>query len=389
MCAIGCGSSSPSGGTDVADHDVIVVGGGPGGSTAAWRLARAGLRPLLLDAAVFPRVKVCAGWVTPEALADVEVDPAKYPLTIQPFTACGFAFDGARHETRWRRPASYGIVRKEFDHHLLDRARAAGADTREGARVTAVTRERDEIRVVSERGVFTAPVVIGAGGHHCPVAKAFGELSEQEEVVIAQESETRLPPERLDALRDGAPELYLEPDLKGYGWYFPKEDVLNVGIGVISGPGVDLPRRRDALLASLRTSGRLPADLRIEPFRGHAYVVRRRAPRQLAGDGFCLVGDAAGLARDLSGEGIGPAIRSGILAAEAVVAHVRGGTPIDSYAQEIVRRYGRGETGWLGRQLGRLPDACARVLVRVMLATGATRRHVVLGGIFGMREVPS
>jgi len=373
----------------VADHDVIVVGGGPGGSTAAWRLARAGLRPLLLDAAVFPRVKVCAGWVTPEALADVEVDPAKYPLTIQPFTACGFAFDGARHETRWRGPASYGIVRKEFDHHLLDRARAAGADAREGARVTAVTRERDEICVVSERGVFTAPVVIGAGGHHCPVAKAFGEVSEQEEVVIAQESETRLPPERLDALRDGAPELYLEPDLKGYGWYFPKEDVLNVGIGVISGPGVDLPRRRDALLASLRTSGRLPADLRIEPFRGHAYVVRRRAPRRLAGDGFCLVGDAAGLARDLSGEGIGPAIRSGILAAEAVVAHVRGGTPIDSYAQEIVRRYGRGETGWLGRQLGRLPDACARVLVRVMLATGATRRHVVLGGIFGMREVPS
>jgi len=71
------------------------------------------------------------------------------------------------------------------------------------------------------------------------------------------------------------------------------------------------------------------------------------------------------------------------------VAHVREGSPIDSYAQEIVRRYGRGETGWLGRQIGRLPDACARALVRAMLATGATRRHVVLGGIFGMREVPS
>jgi flavin-dependent dehydrogenase len=319
----------------------------------------------------------------------VEVDPEKYPLTIQPFTACRFGFAGACHETRWRRPASYGIVRSEFDHHLLDRARAAGADAREGARVTAVTREANGIRVVSERGVFTAPVVIGAGGHHCPVAKAFGEVSGREEVVIAQESETRLPPDRLDAVGDAAPELYVEPDLKGYGWYFPKEDVLNIGIGVVSGTGADLPRRRDALLASLHASGRLPADLRIEPFRGHAYVVRRRAPRQLAGEGFCLVGDAAGLARDLSGEGIGPAIRSGILAAEAVEAHLRRGAPLAPYVEQIVQRYGRGETGWLGRQLSRLPDACAKVLVRLMLATGATRRHVVLGGIFGMREVPS
>jgi hypothetical protein len=54
-----------------------------------------------------------------------------------------------------------------------------------------------------------------------------------------------------------------------------------------------------------------------------------------------------------------------------------------------VNRYGRGETGWLGRQVSRLPDALARLLVRATLAAGATRRHVVLGGIFGMREVPS
>ena len=375
----------------MAPRDVIVVGGGPGGSTAAWRLARAGLRPVLLDAAVFPRVKICAGWVTHEALTDAQVDPQKYPLTIQAFSACRFEFQGERTETRWRRPASYGILRREFDHYLLDRARAAGVDVREGARVTEVTQDADGVRVVSPHGTFTAPVVIGAGGHRCPVSHAFGQVSEREEVVVAQESETRLTAERVESLGHWweAPELYVEPDLKGYGWYFPKGDVLNIGVGCVSGPGAELPRRRDALVSALRTAGRLPADLAIEPFRGHAYVVRRRAPRRLAGDRFCLVGDAAGLARDLSGEGIGPAIKSGILAAEAVEARLRRGAGLDAYATEIVRRYGTGETGWLARQLARIPDSWARRFVRAVLNTDATRRHLVFGRIFGMREVAS
>jgi geranylgeranyl reductase family protein len=372
----------------VSRHDVVVVGGGPAGSTVAWRLARSGRRPLLLDSAVFPRVKVCAGWVTPEALADAEVDPEKYPATIQAFDACRFEFNRARHETRWRRPASYGILRREFDHYLLDRARAAGADVHEGARVTAVTVETDGVRISTERDVFTAEVVVGAGGHRCPVARALGEVSEREEVVIAQESETRLTPAVVEALGEAwrAPELYVEPDLRGYGWYFPKVDVLNVGIGCVAGPGVDLLGRRDALLETLRAAGRLPAGLALAPFRGHAYVVRRRAPRRLAGARFCLVGDSAGLARDLSGEGIGPAIRSGILAADAVEAHLRDGRPLEPYARDIVTRYGSGETGWLGRQLARLPDTCTRAVVRVLLGLPATRRHVVLGRVFGMRE---
>ena len=372
----------------MAAADVIVVGGGPGGSTTAWRLARAGFRPLVLDAALFPRVKICAGWVTPTALADLEIDPEKYPLTIQGFSACALEFEGARHDTRWARPASYGIIRREFDHFLLERAAAAGADVRWGVRVTKVVAGPGGARVETERGAFEAPLVIGAGGHRCPVARDLGKISEREEVVVAQETETRLTPEwraRLERFMD-APDIYVEADLRGYGWFFPKGDFINVGIGITGGADGSLPRRRDALVAALRAAGRLPADLPLDPFKGHAYVVRRQAPRRLAGPGFCLVGDAAGLARDLSGEGIGPAIRSGILAAGAAEGVLRRRASLDGYARDIVALYGAGEPTWIGRQLGRLPEALARTAVRLVLGSARARRRVVFDSIFGMKE---
>jgi len=374
--------------TSVSRHDVIVVGGGPGGSTAAWQLARAGLRPLVLDAAVFPRVKICAGWVTREALADLELDPEKYPLTIAPFAACGLAMDGSRHETRWRGPASWGIIRREFDHYLLERAAAAGADVRWGVRVTGAETSGERARVETSAGAFEAPLVIGAGGHRCPVAWALGDVSEREEVVVAQESETRLPADQVARLGAywQAPEILVEGDLAGYGWYFPKGDFLNVGIGCTGGSAAGLLRRREALLAALRASGRLPDSLELAPFKGHSYVVRRQAPRRLAGERFLLVGDAAGLARDLSGEGIGPAIWSGRRAASAAARLLRAGAPLDAYAREIVARYGSGEKGWLGRQIARLPDAVSRLAVRWTITSAVARRRLIFGSIFGMRE---
>jgi geranylgeranyl reductase family protein len=362
--------------------DVVVVGGGPAGSTVAWRLARAGCHVELLDAATFPRVKLCAGWVTQAVLRDLELDPRAYPHTIQPFSTVSVAVGDAEYETRWDHVASWGIVRAQFDTFLLRRAEAAGVRIREGVRVQAVRVDTDGVEIVTANGGVRADLVVGGGGHGCPVARALGTMDDDDDVVVTQESETAVGADRLRGLtaRHGSPELFAEPDFQGYGWYFTKGDFLNVGVGALG--GVPVRRRLGALLDRLRATGRLPADVALTPFRGHAYAIRRRRTRRLAGARFALVGDAAGLARDVSGEGIGPAVRSAVLAADAIA---RG--DIGSYPARIDAVFGAPDrlvARLLARLTRHLPESVLFAAARQACTRPGLRRRLVLEGAFGI-----
>lgn len=363
--------------------DAIVVGGGPGGSTAAWALARGGARVLLLDACRFPRVKLCAGWVTRRVWRALELDPASYPHTIQPFDSARLAVDGAFAETRWGRVVGYGIVRCQFDHFLLRRAEEAGATVREGRRVGSVERRGELVTLEAGADDVRAPVVIGAGGHHCPVARAFGAIPADESVVIARESETRLGAERIAALTDrpGTPDLYAEPDFRGYAWFFAKGDFLNLGIGRI-GDGRELRHRATAWLEELRGTGRLRDDVALEPFRGHAYAIRAGAARRAAGPGFLLVGDAAGLARPISGEGIGPAVESARLAAEATLSEPRHAS--EAYAAALEAGPGGGAPRLASAMADRLPRPAIEWAARAVCRSAPLRRRLLFEKAFAM-----
>jgi len=353
--------------------DVLVVGGGPAGSTCAWALRRAGADVILLDRAVFPRDKPCAGWITPPVVEALELDEEDYRRgrVFQPITEFVTGVMGGREiRTRYDSPVSYAIRRCEFDRYLLERC---GARVRQGAPLRSLRRTGDAWLA---NDAIAARMVVGAGGHFCPVARALGAVPPDEPAVVAQELEFRMDERQQVAcrIRGEAPELFFCADLKGYGWCVRKKDVLNVGFGRLDHRA--LSARVHAFVSWLGRMGKLPPELP-SAFKGHAYLVYDGARRALVHDGALLVGDAAGLAYSGSGEGIRPAVESGLLAARTILAaRGRYATPdLATYGQAVEARFGKRE----GRGLAsRLPSGIAAFLGRRLLSSGWLTRRVVL-----------
>jgi menaquinone-9 beta-reductase len=288
--------------------DAVVVGGGPAGSTCAWKLKQAGLDVLVLDKAEFPRTKLCAGWVTPQVVEDLEIDAARYPHRFLTFE---------RLEFNWRRlrfrkhTLQHSIRRYEFDDWLLRRS---------GARVVThkVKRieERDGAFLIDDR--FECDYLVGAGGTSCPVYRQFfHDASPRESALqiatLEQEFayEWQNPECKLWFFDDGLP---------GYAWYVPKADgYVNVGLGgkaeSIKAKGGKLKDYWASFTQKLEREN-LVRDYDYQPT-GYSYFLRGPSGTVRQGNAF-IVGDAVGLASVDMGEGIGPAVRSAISAAESI-----------------------------------------------------------------------
>jgi len=289
--------------------DVLIVGGGPAGSACAWRLKQHGVDCLILDRQDFPRFKPCAGWITPELLHDLEMDPAEYPHSFTTFTSFVISVRGFKFRLPTRQ---YAIRRYEFDDWLLKRS---GAPLQNHT-VKTITQTSDGYFI---DGMYFGKYLVGAGGTHCPVYRTFFQPSHPKEsgsLVVAQEEE--FPYNFTDS------RCYLwffENKLPGYAWYVPKANgYVNVGLGgfadTLKANGDTLKNHWEQMLRKLDAMGLVRGQV-FKPS-GHSYYVRQRS-LEIRRETAFIVGDAAGLATLDLGEGIRPAIQSGLLAAEAIL----------------------------------------------------------------------
>ena len=364
---------------------VLIVGGGPAGSTCARLLRKAGLDVMILDKAEFPRDKVCAGWVTPAVVEELQLDLADYAVgrTLQPITA--FSTGLGQMEPRpveYAKTVSYSIRRCEFDHYLLERS---GATLRLGESLRSLRREG---RGWIVNDAINAGLVIGAGGHFCPVARFMGaQLGKDESAIYAQEIEFEMNADQAAQcpVSGERPELYFCDDLKGYGWCVRKQNYLNIGLGREGNHRLN--EQVQALWSWLVARGKIPAELPGR-FKGHAYLLYTQAERKVVDDAVLLIGDAAGLAYAQSGEGIRPAVESGMMAAQVIQAAAGDyrRERLAPYDAQLTERFGgRGEASMSKS----LPDSWRMSLARSLMRQTWFTRHVVLDRWFLHAGVPA
>jgi menaquinone-9 beta-reductase len=305
------------------DTEVLIVGGGPGGSACAWGLQQHNIACAILDQVEFPRFKPCAGWITPEVVRDLGLTEANYPYGFTTFKATRLNIN----RLSLRLPAhQHAIRRVEFDHWLLQRS---GAPLYQ--HTVKNIREEDGKYIVDEK--YRARYLVGAGGTYCPVYRALFKAAysrTRESLIAAQEEEFQYDWSDSDCW------IWLWKSMPGYAWYVPKANgYVNVGVGVwaeaMKSSGGTLKMHWEHLLEQLDHLGLV----RSHNYQAsaHSYYLRQRLPTLRIDNAF-LVGDSAGMATVDMGEGIGPAIRSGLRAAKAIATgqpySVKG---IGSYSQ--------------------------------------------------------
>ncbi|MFI9308652.1 geranylgeranyl reductase family protein [Streptomyces triculaminicus] len=312
--------------------DVVVVGAGPAGASAARAAAAAGRRVLLLEKAELPRYKTCGGGIIGPSR---DALPPGFQLPLRDRVhAVTFSLDGKLTRTRRSKGMLFGLInRPEFDAALVESAKEAGAEVRTGVAVSkveqhgpAVPDRRTVAVVLSDGETLHARAVVGADGSAGRIGAHVGVKLEQ--VDLGLEVEIPVP---ATVAEDWAGRVHIDwgPIPGSYGWVFPKGDTLTVGVISARGEGAGTKRYLEDFIARLGLAG-------FEPSISSGHLTRCRTDDSPLSRGRVIVcGDAAGLLEPWTREGISFALRSGRLAGEWAVRIAEAQDAVDARRQAL------------------------------------------------------
>lgn len=343
-----------------SNYDVVVVGGGPAGSSAASFLADSDARVLVLDKDSFPRDKICGEGVGPRAVRFLR------DMGLREHMDENFhMIKGVRIAYEGREPKDFalnsvpGFVdycytarRTELDGMLLCHARNKGVDVWENSKVVEPLVENG--RVTGVRAIHdgtqvevSADVVVGADGANSALGRAMGLMVNNEKhmsIAIRQLYEG------VQEKDDHIELLFSEVLKPGYGWIFPiPGNMANVGVYAsvdrIRGDKIDLHETMQAFVSEGRAAAKLSGAKPASPVRG-ALLRKGLGCSKVECPGLILVGDAASMINPLTGEGIAYALETGQMAAEHIIESRKAGSGFlhdpakNSFGKKLKSRYG-------------------------------------------------
>ena len=340
-------------------YDVIVVGAGPAGSTAARESALRGLSVLMIDKAEFPRDKPCGGAVTVRC-ADV-LDLELSPVIERTISGVEFTW---RHRWEISRSSSsalaYMTQRRDLDTFLAEQAVDAGVDFRQREDVRSVERSRDQVTVRANGHSYRGRALVVADGANGTTANMAG-IQRDFQPNIALEGNIT-PQGSFPAKWETSIGIDFGGIPGGYGWVFPKGDHLNFGLGGWKYLGPTLRRRLNRLVERY---GFNPADL--WGIRGHHLPIRSRGSKLVDGNTL-LVGDAAGVIDPFTAEGIYGAVWTGKAATASVEDYLDGRAPgLDGYRKQVEEQFRPELT--VARQLHDIFHLCPSLFVGIERTT--------------------